>query len=161
MTAATLIALLLAHGPACKPAQAKRIAAAILPAAARRGIDPTLMAAVVITENRGRCNHSIRWERNGSCSHSVFQVNGGCSPEEQMRWRNLHRAARRAARILWLGKRLCLATIGVPHWCRWGWQARYNVGGGRRYVGILLNNYARMKRWTKSKHAKDAVKKNR
>jgi hypothetical protein len=146
MTEPLILAALLHFCSHCSEPQARRIAAAIVPAAQRRGLDPLLMVAVKMAETRGRCNHAVRRERNGSCSHGVFQVNGRCGVVARTRWQNLHRQATRAAYILWLGKRVCQATLR-PHWCRWHFSARYNPGRGLRYVSVVLAHYARLKRW--------------
>ena len=148
VTVDTLTAAILAFAPACTSQQAKPIAAAIAEAAPRRGIDPLLMVAIKLAESRGSCRHVVRRERNGSCSHGVMQINASCSAAAVRRWRNLDLQMHRAARILHLGKRQCIATLR-PHWCRWHWSARFNPGRGLHYVRVVLGHYKRLRRWAR------------
>jgi len=149
MTEAILTAALLNFGGQCRPAQARRIAAVIAPAARRRRLDPLLMVAVVLHESGGTCRHAVRWERAGGCSIGPFQIySRRC---DQKRWKRLQRAAIKAAYILDLGRKRCQAAPRSAWYCRNGqWWARYNPGSRRWALGVA-EKWRRLRQWAEQR----------
>lgn len=144
LTAIALAQLITAAAPACHDKKAQPIAEAIFKAAPKYGVDPLLLAAVVLVETRGTCGAAIGDKDNGGCSVSPWQIySPHCSARHVTRFSNLFRAASQAAKILILGKRIC-EEPGRRWYCKIHWAGRYN-GGSRRWLASTLGRWRQLK----------------
>lgn len=145
MTPQILAALLAAGGADCRRADCPALASAISIASKEYEIPPLLMVAVAVHESRGEFKISnLRFD--GGRDVGPFQIH--CSPERLRacvrRFSQTLPAARRAAKILALGRALCrngsrqwFCRAG-SWWVRWGYPARYNPGSKKWLSSVLV-----------------------
>ena len=144
MTSLILTAALISKG--CPAHRARPLAEAILPAAHAHRVPALLLASVVIAETRGTCRDTARHEKNGGWSVSPFQIY--CKPDDRLsacvgRFSKLRPAARRAAKLLALGRALC--ESGRYAWyCEKHWAGRYNPGS-RRWLRATLRVWKQLR----------------
>ena len=128
---AYLLALAMMAQPNCYrgKTQVKQVASAIMTASSEKGLDPVLMAAIVLEESGGR-NIIVHGRGRFKAGSEVgpFQIhcqaaNPGCINK----YRKLKEGARKAASILDEGRRICRRRI-KRRFCYRGWWSWYNPG---------------------------------
>ena len=127
--------------------RARMIARSCVSAGPPRNVSPVLLGAVVLAETGGK--NTTYPERAGGCSVSPFQIYAPrCLVRRvvPLKTRPFILAAREAARILALGRRVC-ARLGNRIWyCRTGrWYCRYNPGS-YNWCRVVTRNLATLKR---------------
>lgn len=133
---ATLLALAMIAQPEAQVGrkQALQIAKVIIPVARHKRLDPTLLAAIAIAESGGRNRVAYRRGRGRKGADvGVFQIHCRESRFSCItRYLDPQQSAKEAARILVLGRRLCLnPPAAYRTMCRRGFWARYNPGSRR------------------------------
>jgi hypothetical protein len=169
LKAKTVALLLTTFGPGCSATEAATLAGPLLRAARAEVIPPLLLASVVLVETGGSCRlDARRRERAGGVSCGPYQIYlPGVRATERRCERSafgVDLGARRAARILRHGRRLCVEACSGPGVCRRGspwycpggsWWGRYNPGS-RRWAAAVRSTWLRLRGWAIERGIVDA-----